>query len=121
VPVKAVTKPVVKAKPTPKKKAHPDKVPKSKVKPVPVAKPILSKENKSPVADRVVNQAVVPQPLEGSPRERIEKLFTIGVQSPGVAQAILDIKKKSKKSWEALNVSSDGADRVLELTKIKKE
>ena len=52
-------------------------------------------------------KATVAMPTEGSTRERIQKLFAIGVEQPGVAQSILDLKKKSKKGWDALGVSQE--------------
>ena len=54
---------------------------------------------------------------EGSPRERIQKLLAIGLDSTGIAQAILDIKKKSKKSWDTLGVSEAQASLILTKTK----
>lgn len=53
---------------------------------------------------------------EGSPRERIAKLLAIGVDSTGIAQQILDIKKKSKKSWEVLGVSERDVNQILNRT-----
>lgn len=54
---------------------------------------------------------------EGSPRERIQKLLAIGLTSVGVAQAILDLKKQSKKSWGTLGVTDDQLNQILKLTK----
>lgn len=51
---------------------------------------------------------------EGSPRERIQKLLQIGLNKD-IAEKIYTIKKQSKKSWEALNVSPDGAAQILDL------
>lgn len=52
---------------------------------------------------------------EGSYKYRIHKLLSIGLNSVGVAQAIRDLKKKSKKSWEYLEVSAEQAERVTTL------
>lgn len=52
---------------------------------------------------------------EGSPRERIQKLLAIGLTSVGVAQAIMTLKKKAKKSWEALGVSDNQVQRITKL------
>lgn len=52
---------------------------------------------------------------EGSPKERIQKLLSIGLTSVGVAQAIRDLKKKSKKSWETLGVTAEQAERIVSL------
>jgi hypothetical protein len=54
---------------------------------------------------------------EGSPRERIQKLLAIGLTSVGVAQAILDLKKKAKKSWDTLGVTPDQVDQIAKLVK----
>lgn len=53
---------------------------------------------------------------EGSPRERIQKLLAIGLEGKGVAQAILNIKKASKKSWDALGVAHITVDNILKRT-----
>lgn len=53
---------------------------------------------------------------EGSPRERIQKLLSIGVTSVGVAKAILELKKKSKKSWESLGIAYSDSQNILKLT-----
>lgn len=54
---------------------------------------------------------------EGSPRERIQKLLAIGLTSVGVAGAILQLKKQSKKSWDVLGVTPE---QVAEITKLAK-
>jgi hypothetical protein len=64
-------------------------------------------------AKRVVNDVEL---SEGSPRERITKLLAIGLTSIGVAQAILTIKKKSKKSWTILGVTEAQVADILKLT-----
>lgn len=53
---------------------------------------------------------------EGSPRERIQKLLAIGLDAKGVAQAILNIKKASKKSWDALGVAHVTVDNIVKRT-----
>jgi hypothetical protein len=52
---------------------------------------------------------------EGSPKERIQKLLAIGLTSVGVAKAILELKKKSKKSWDYLGVSATQVDQITKL------
>ena len=54
---------------------------------------------------------------EGSYKERIQKLLAIGITSIGVAKAILEMKKKAKKSWETLGVSATQVEEILNLTK----
>lgn len=81
------------------------------VAPVKEAKPVKPKakeENKQ----RVVNDVVLG---EGSPKERIQKLLAIGLTSVGVAKAILELKKKSKKGWSALGVSDTQAEQITNL------
>lgn len=51
----------------------------------------------------------------GSPRERIQKLLAVGITSQGVAQAILKLKKKSKKGWEALGVDEAQVAEIVRL------
>ena len=62
---------------------------------------------------RVVNDVVLG---EGSYKERIQKLLAIGLTSVGVAKAILELKKKSKKGWSALGVSDTQAEQITNLT-----
>lgn len=52
---------------------------------------------------------------QGTPRERIQDLLKGGIQSVGAAQAALSLKKKAKKSWEALGVSANDVDHILKL------
>lgn len=52
---------------------------------------------------------------EGSPRERIGKLLAVGLTSKGVAQAVLNLKKQSKKSWSTLGISEAKAKEIIEL------
>ena len=61
---------------------------------------------------RKVNDVVLG---EGSPKERIQKLLAIGLTSVGVAKAILELKKKSKKGWSALGVSDTQAEQITNL------
>lgn len=53
---------------------------------------------------------------EGSFRERIQKLLAIGLTSVGVAQAVLSLKKQSKKSWATLGVSDAQVEEITRLT-----
>lgn len=52
---------------------------------------------------------------EGSPKERIQKLLAIGLTSVGVARAVLELKKKSKKSWTVLGVSDTQVEQITKL------
>lgn len=52
---------------------------------------------------------------EGSYKDRIHKLLAIGLTSIGVAQAIRDLKKKSKKSWDVLGVTVEQAEQIITL------
>ena len=61
---------------------------------------------------RTVNDVVLG---DGSYKERIQKLLAIGLTSVGVAKAILELKKKSKKGWSVLGVSDT---QVAEITKL---
>lgn len=88
----------------------PDKKP-----PVPVVKAKTAapkKEAKKVDEHRTVNGVALG---EGSPRERIQKLMAIGLTSVGVAKAVLELKKKSKKSWDTLGVTPD---QVAQITKL---
>lgn len=87
VPVEVVVAPVKEAK-----KAKPAKVPDTK---------------------HIVNDVVLG---EGSAKERIQKLLAIGLTSVGVAKAVLELKKKSKKSWTVLGVSDAQVDQITKLT-----
>lgn len=55
---------------------------------------------------------------EGSPRERISKLLSLGITSQGVAQQVLKLKKEAKKGWTALGVSEA---QVAQITKLAGE
>ena len=78
------------------------------VAPVKETKPKAKAENKQ----HIVNDVVLG---EGSPKERIQKLLAIGLTSVGVAKAILELKKKSKKGWLALGVSDTQAEQITNL------
>ena len=71
-----------------------------------------TKKVKAPDTQRTVNDVVLE---EGSFRERIQKLMAIGITSVGIAAAILDLKKKSKKSWSILGVTDTEAEQILKL------
>lgn len=93
----------------------PDKEP-----PVPVVKPkteVSEAEFKKAATEatrsiRTINDVVLG---EGSPRERIQKLMSIGLTSVGVAKAVLELKKKAKKSWEVLGVTPEQAEQITKL------
>ena len=61
---------------------------------------------------RTVNDVVLG---EGSYKERIQKLLAIGLTSVGVAKAILELKKKSKKGWSVLGVSDTQVAKITKL------
>lgn len=85
------------------------------VVPAAAAKPFKAVVQKAKPVDtkRIVNDVVLG---EGSFRERIQKLLAIGLTSVGVAKAILELKKKSKKSWSILGVSDAQVDQITKLT-----
>jgi hypothetical protein len=56
---------------------------------------------------------------EGGPKERIQKMLAIGITSVGVAQAILTIKQKAKKSWTVLGVTEEQVAQILKLVEAK--
>lgn len=68
-----------------------------KLKPAPVAKV------KTPVFDPAAK--VKAKKKAQTPRERIQALLTTGLTSVGTAQAVLDLKKQAKKSWDKLGVT----------------
>ena len=78
--------------------------------PAPVAKLVQVETKRVGVAE--LDQATHG---EGSPRERIQKLLAIGLPAVGVAQAIMALKKKAKKSWEALGVSDKQVQHITKL------
>lgn len=78
----------------------------------PKAKPAPAKQSPDWAPSRIVNGV---ETGTGTPRERIRKLLDNGLTSVGVAQAIVEIKKKAKKSWEALGVSATELEKVLKL------
>mgnify|MGYP000311818490 CR=1 FL=1 len=80
--------------------------------PKPAPKP-EAKKDKTPDTKRIVNDVVLG---EGSPKERIQKLLAIGLTSVGVAKAIMELKKKSKKSWAVLGVSDTQAEQITKLS-----
>lgn len=75
-------------------------------------KPTKTKAKKEDT-QRTVNDVVLG---EGSPKERIQKLLAIGLTSVGVAKAVLELKKKSKKSWTVLGVSDAQVKQINQLT-----
>lgn len=72
-----------------------------------------------PTSESEVAKLVQATHGEGSARERIKKLLSIGLTSVGVAQAILDLKKQSKKSWSYLEVSEGEVNQITKLTAVK--
>ena len=80
--------------------------------PVPVVKPQASPKAMQAVA------VVYAAEGEGSTRERIQKLLSLGLTSVGTAQAVLALKKKSKKSWEILGVTDEQVAQILKLARV---
>ena len=72
-----------------------------------------------PTSESEVAKLVQATHGEGSARERIKKLLAVGLISAGVAQAILDLKKQSKKSWSYLEVSEGEVGQITKLTTVK--
>lgn len=99
---KPVKKAPKKASGKPQVKRKPAKAPKTPAK--------APKSTSKPAEAKVVNQV---QTGLGSYRERIQKL--IPVTSVGGAQAVLLLKRQSKKSWAVLGVSADEEQRILNL------
>lgn len=83
-------------------------VPDPDVTPPVVKAKIVGKTTDSVLIDEISAQ-------QGSPKERIQKLLSIGLTSIGVAQAIIELKKKSKKSWDVLGVSGEQVEQVMQL------
>ena len=79
------------------------------------APPVPPKPVRVP-ASRIVNEV---ETGLGSPRSRIQKMLEQGshLTSIGAAQAVLDIKKASKKSWEYLGVSDAQLAAITKLAK----
>lgn len=69
----------------------------------------------APAGSRIVNGVELG---EGSFRDRIHKLLSIGLTSVGVAQAVLKLKQQSKKSWTTLGITDK---QVAEVTKLAQE
>lgn len=104
---------------------------KDKTKPIqfttPKTVPDVFKDTAGPVVQSVVLDGsedrrgeVYDENTTGSPRERIQKLLAIGLTSIGVAQAIVLIKQRSKKSWSVLGVTADQLDQILKLANTNK-
>ena len=94
------------------KKSTPKQAPKVKTFPV-VQQVVLdgSEDRRGELSDKPVG--------EGSARERITKLLAIGLDSAGISQSILNIKKASKKSWEYLNVTNEQVEQIMKDTSEK--
>lgn len=59
-----------------------------------------------------ISVATAASQSEGSPKDRIAKLLTIGM-SKEIAQKVYEIKKASKKSWEVLGVTTEVAAQIM--------
>lgn len=105
VPVKALDNPMVEGSAEPV-------APKAVAEEVKKVVKEVKKTAKAAPTTRVVNDV---QLGEGSPRERIQKLLALGITSTGVARAIMELKKKSKKSWTVLGVSEAQVTEIVKL------
>ena len=74
-----------------------------------VAKEVPKTASKAPVVAQVAQS-------EGSYRERIQKLLAIGLLTAGVPEAILKLKKASKKGWPVLGVNESQVADIVRLT-----
>lgn len=108
-PVKRAPKGKKPVKKAPKKASGKPQVKRKAVK-APKALTKAPKSTSKPAEAKVTNQV---QTGLGSYRERIQKL--IPVTSVGDAQAVLLLKRQSKKSWAVLGVSADEEQRILNL------
>jgi hypothetical protein len=78
-----------------------------------IKSPVVKK--KAEVIKAPPKKIALPDASEGSPKERIKQLLEIGLGSAGVAQKVYDIKKASKKGWDALGVNDDTSHRILKI------
>lgn len=69
----------------------------------------------SVVSKSKAKTALVVAADEGSYRDRIAKLISIGIDGKGVAAKIMELKKLAKKGWEALGVDQKTANKILKL------
>lgn len=83
--------------------------------PDPTAKPV---EQPKPVKTKGSSRAYAPKD-GGTPRERIQNLLELGDISLPTAQAILAIKKASKKNWSLLGLTDAQIDEIVRLTNSK--
>lgn len=58
-------------------------------------------------------KVALPEASDGSARERIERLLSLGLNSKDVAQKVYNIKKAAKKSWDNLGVSEETAQFIM--------
>lgn len=79
------------------------------VDPKAVAQDVTDQAKKAPSR---VSQLVMATHGEGSPRERIQKLLALGLDTPGTAAAIIAVKRKAKKGWDVLGVSPDVVEAI---------
>ena len=47
-----------------------------------------------------------------------DQILAVGLTSVGVAQAILTLKKQSKKSWDVLGVTPEQVAEIMKLSKV---
>ncbi len=67
-----------------------------------------SEQPKAPVVVPTLESA-----SEGSSKERMHKLWAIGLDVPGIATKILEIKKKAKKSWQVLGFNEEQVKHIM--------
>lgn len=103
---KPAAKQVVKAKPQPKVKTKKEKKVNQpqEVSTTPTVKPTI--------ANTIVEEILQ---SKATPFNKINQLRGEGIDKPGVAQAILDVKKAAKKSWEYFGMNGDDYAKLLEL------
>lgn len=95
---------------------------KPKAKAAKVASPTKTKEKKMETA--VVEKVKTAQAFtsveeilnaKNTPATKIQQLLALGLEAPGVAAAILKVKKEAKKSWGYFGLLDDQIERILDL------
>ncbi|HVH93179.1 MAG TPA: hypothetical protein VM783_17580 [Candidatus Acidoferrum sp.] len=96
---------------------------KPKTKAAKVASPTKTKEKKmeTAVAEEVKTAQAFTSVEEilnakNTPATKIQQLRALGLEAPGVAAAILKVKKEAKKSWEYFGMNGDDYAKLLELS-----
>jgi len=99
-----------------KKSVTPSVFPKAEGLPVSTKTPPMPKV-KAPIPSTCDIPSV--NTVEGSYRERIQKLLAIGLTSTGTAGAIFKIKQQSRKSWTVLGVTPEQVEQIMKLASMK--